>query len=251
VPGGWGGSKPEKAPNKKRDFGAADALLCQHYFSGPEAIYDEIDFERRFRMPRTVFNRLLNGVTGRGKFIQHQQLIGPPGITPLLRLVACLRIICNGTAADAQDEHYQIGESTALMSLKELTRHVVAVLYLNRCPNEEEKRRQEAVRKDIENAFEILVKRFGILKQRLRFWEVEDIKYLLYTCVILHNMITEARRPHFNAAVRGMDVIEENDDVQPGGQPAVSLSSLGGPPPGPQDGPNPLALRVAAMSENL
>lgn len=100
----------------------------------------------------------------------------------------------------------------------------------------------------------ILVKRFDILKQRLRLWEAEDIKYLLYTCVILHNMITEERRPNFNAAVRGMDAMQENGGVpivQAGGPPAISLFTFNGHPLDPNDANNYLALRVAALSQNL
>ena len=50
----WGGSRPGKAPNKNRDFVGAHKKLAEHYFSGEESVYNEIDFERRFRMPRSV-----------------------------------------------------------------------------------------------------------------------------------------------------------------------------------------------------
>ena len=43
-----GGSVPGKAPNKKRDFAGAYNRLVKN----------EIDFERRFPMPREVFNRI-------------------------------------------------------------------------------------------------------------------------------------------------------------------------------------------------
>ena len=54
-------------------------------------------------------------------------------------------------------------------------------------------KKQEEVRKDVECAFGILVKRFHILKRPLRGWYLEDINKLLKTCVILHNMIVEER----------------------------------------------------------
>lgn len=42
-----------KAANKERDFKAANEQVMKDYFSGPDSIYNERDFERRFRVPRT------------------------------------------------------------------------------------------------------------------------------------------------------------------------------------------------------
>ena len=41
----WGGSRPGKARNKDRDFMGARKKLVEHYFSGKESVYNEIDFE--------------------------------------------------------------------------------------------------------------------------------------------------------------------------------------------------------------
>jgi hypothetical protein len=56
----WGtGSRPGKAKNKARDFKGVYERLFKNYFStDPPPIYDENDFERRFHMPRAVFNRI-------------------------------------------------------------------------------------------------------------------------------------------------------------------------------------------------
>lgn len=53
--------------------------------------------------------------------------------------------------------------------------------------------KREYLRKDIECAFGVLIARFHVLERPLRNWYLEDIKNLLHCCVILHNMITEAR----------------------------------------------------------
>ena len=54
--------------------------------------------------------------------------------------------------------------------------------------------RQERVRKDIECAFGVLVSRFHILDWPIwKNWYLDDIKDLLDCCIILHNMIVEAR----------------------------------------------------------
>ena len=49
------------------------------------------------------------------------------------------------------------------------------------------------MRKDIECAFGILVQQFHVLQRPLRNWYLEDIKNMLYACIIIHNMVVEAR----------------------------------------------------------
>lgn len=64
-----------------------------------------------------------------------------------------------------------------------------------KCPIEEKnikyKRFQEAARKDVERAFGVLQGRWAILKNPARPYSVNKIRRIMYTCVILHNMITE------------------------------------------------------------
>jgi hypothetical protein len=57
--------------------------------------------------------------------------------------------------------------------------------------------RQESVRKDIERCFDVLIQKFGILKNPIRSWFTDDIKEILDTAVILHNMTVEVRRCNF------------------------------------------------------
>ncbi len=61
----WGGSRKGRAPNKERDFAGAYAKLVKDYFSGPNSVHDEADFERRFRMPRSIFNRISDALMGK------------------------------------------------------------------------------------------------------------------------------------------------------------------------------------------
>ncbi|XP_071741341.1 uncharacterized protein [Rutidosis leptorrhynchoides] len=53
------------------------------------------------------------------------------------------------------------------------------------------KRYQESARKDIEQAFGVLQGRFAVIKSPARQFYIEKIQCIMYTCVILHNMITE------------------------------------------------------------
>ena len=55
-------------------------------------------------------------------------------------------------------------------------------------------KKQEAVRKDIECAFGIVVQRFHVLKRPLRTWCLPEIRDLIHhCCVTLHNVITVER----------------------------------------------------------
>lgn len=50
---------------------------------------------------------------------------------------------------------------------------------------------QEAARKDVERAFRVLRQRFHMIKYPSRAWDPRHIRNLMYTCIILHNMILE------------------------------------------------------------
>jgi hypothetical protein len=138
----WGGSRPGKAPNKNRDFKAAHANLKKHYFNGVDSVYDETDFERRFRMPRSVFMRLHDQLTGMDPFVDKADALDKSGVAPLVRMVAALRMLAYGTAADGLDENLQISETVTLDAMKAFCKLVVQEFgpdYLNRCPTKEEK----------------------------------------------------------------------------------------------------------------
>ncbi|XP_042425772.1 uncharacterized protein LOC122013582 [Zingiber officinale] len=53
------------------------------------------------------------------------------------------------------------------------------------------KERQEVARKDVERAFGVLQSRWAMIKGPGRFWYKDNLKDIMYTCIILHNMIIE------------------------------------------------------------
>ena len=331
----WGGSRKGRAPNKKRDFAAAYQGVVRDYFNGGDSVYSEADFERRFRMPRSVFDRIQIALLGTDPFVQKKDVTGKLGIHPLVRLVACFRYIAYGDAYDREDENLRIAQSTLNESVRQFAALIIQIFgprYLNRSPSLEERRQiaaeviaakgfpgclaswdckhftwgncpmrwagqhkghseggkktlileaiadhrkylwavnfgdagslndlnvldkssivgslltgdlslktdvyslngnprdwmyllvdgiypewsifvntfsnptepdkktfakhQEKVRKDIECAFGIMVKRFHVLGRPLRGWYVEDLRNLIHACTILHNMITVER----------------------------------------------------------
>ena len=131
-----------KAPNKDRNFALAYQQVVAFYFSGRESIYSESDFERRFRCPRTVWNRIHDAMMGKDPFVHYVDASKKPGIYPLVKLVACFRYLAYGDALDREDENLQIGESTLNPIVKRFTRMMVAEFggqYLNRCPTDAER----------------------------------------------------------------------------------------------------------------
>ncbi|XP_023738285.1 uncharacterized protein LOC111886281 [Lactuca sativa] len=81
--------------------------------------------------------------------------------------------------------------------------YLVDEIYLERacfvkslsCPNDRKrlkfKRAQERARKDVERAFGALKKRCYILKYLAPYMEEKKMSDVMYTCIILHNMILE------------------------------------------------------------
>ena len=132
-----GGSRPGKAPNKNRDFVGAFSKLVNDYFNGTESVYNESDFERRFRMPRSVFNRVWTSLEGTDPFIQKRDVTGKMGIHPLCRITAVLRFLAYGDAYDRDDENLYISETSLVYSVKlfcKLLKRIHGERYLNRCP---------------------------------------------------------------------------------------------------------------------
>ena len=52
---------------------------------------------------------------------------------------------------------------------------------------------QEASRKDIERAFGVMQRKFHILVRDFEYWFVPEIERIVLSCIILHNMMVEAR----------------------------------------------------------
>ena len=132
-----------KSPNKERDFVGAYASVIKNYFNGIESVYSEADFERRFRCPRPVFDRIQEALEGTDPFIQKKDALGKMGIHPLVKLVGCFRYLTYGDALDREDENLYIAESTLDGYVKKFTKLVKAKFgshYLNRPPTSMERK---------------------------------------------------------------------------------------------------------------
>ena len=120
-----GGSRPGKKPNKRRDFEEAHRRIVSHYFS-PESLYTETDFRRRYRMPKRLFNRLMEEIPSNNAFFQQRpDCTGKMGASTLLKLIASVKMLADGISADSKDEYCQLGESTILNCMKQFCGTVV------------------------------------------------------------------------------------------------------------------------------
>ena len=105
----------ERAPrqlNKLRDFVGAYHRFKRFYFSH-NCVYSENDFERRFRMPRRLFDRIEREIFGKGEFKLQKDATGKSGIHPTVRLISVLRIFAYGKAFDEVDELCELSEGEA------------------------------------------------------------------------------------------------------------------------------------------
>ncbi|KAL7605275.1 hypothetical protein Lser_V15G14897 [Lactuca serriola] len=56
------------------------------------------------------------------------------------------------------------------------------------------KRRQEGARKDVERAFGVLKAKWHIVEHAARPLDLEVLRYIMYACIIMHNMVVEDKR---------------------------------------------------------
>ena len=155
-----GGSRKGKAPNTERNFVMGHRRILLDYFwpvdqprddglgqYGP--VYSEKRFERRFRIPREIFNTVFQSVAIVSDYLRQfmkPNCVGKLGASPLQKVVAAFRQLAYDASPDSLDEYCRIGESTSLLSLKKFCRATVYCFgsdYL-RSPSIDEIARNEA-----------------------------------------------------------------------------------------------------------
>lgn len=123
------GHKQASRPAKKkkhihRNRAAAHQQILQDYFT-PGATYEDL-FRRRYRMSRQLFDRICTEVTQHDSYFQQKcDAAGRPGLSPVQKITAALRMMTKGCSADTCDEYIRIGETTTLESLR---RFAIAII---------------------------------------------------------------------------------------------------------------------------
>ena len=119
-----GSSQENRRPNKARDFEEGVQRIMGDYFNDGR-VYGDVEFQRRFRMPRSLFTRVIEKISMRHFSVRKTDALGRLGVHPLQRITAALRMMAYGISSDAVDEYCWLLGSSAMISLKEFTKAVV------------------------------------------------------------------------------------------------------------------------------
>jgi Plant transposon protein len=116
-----GGSRLGKAKNRYNFMAQGAMQIDRDYFSRvyllPSPI-EEAEFDRRFRMPRSVYELLREGLLETDEyFLQKQDAVGKLGASTDQKMVCALHQLAYGVPADAVCEYVRTSESTASESL--------------------------------------------------------------------------------------------------------------------------------------
>ena len=125
----------------RRDRKERHNLILDDYFLGEQSKYTPKHFRRRFRMDVKLFTRILEEIGKYDDYFTHKvDAIGKDGLSPLQKMIAAVRMLAYGCPADSLDEYVQIGESTAIESLKRFCSAIIGLFeerYLKK-PNEDD-----------------------------------------------------------------------------------------------------------------
>jgi len=136
------GSVARRRANRPRDFDQGKRGIMRDYFGvdGQPPVYGERTFERRFRVPRSVFMRIYEAIRDPAFWRQSINATGRPQAHALQKLVAAFRVLASGESYDRADEYVRLSKSTIEVATKKLTEFIVEEwepVYL-RPPNDEE-----------------------------------------------------------------------------------------------------------------
>jgi hypothetical protein len=128
-----GGSRPGKKSN--RDIGRDDGAkrIDRDYFCrrsenlGLTPVFTEAEFERRYRIPRDVYERLREGLMewNENYFTERPDYCGKNSASTDQKLWSAMRQLAYGIPADAVTEYGRFSESTNMECLKTFCRAVV------------------------------------------------------------------------------------------------------------------------------
>ncbi|KAK2647622.1 hypothetical protein Ddye_015111 [Dipteronia dyeriana] len=103
----------------RRDRKERHDLTINDYFKGEHSKYTSEHFRRRFQMDMELFKKILLAIGNYDDyFTQKVDAVGKDGLSPVQKMITAVRMLAYGCPADILDEYVQIGESTAIESLK-------------------------------------------------------------------------------------------------------------------------------------
>ncbi|XP_020156014.1 uncharacterized protein [Aegilops tauschii subsp. strangulata] len=119
-----GSAKVHRVLNCNRAHG--HLTLVDDYFA-PDTLFAD-HFRRRFRMRKTVFDRLYHGVRSYDDYyIPKKDAVGMIGFSGYKKCTAAIWMLAYGTAADSSDENLRMCESTCRDAMVRFATAVVEV----------------------------------------------------------------------------------------------------------------------------
>lgn len=95
------------------------------YFT-TNCVYSIQNFRDRLRMRRELFVRILGEICVHDPlWPQRLDCRGVPGHSPHMKMLACVKLLANGIAADANDDYVRMGKTTQYFYLKWFCRNIV------------------------------------------------------------------------------------------------------------------------------
>ncbi|XP_053698868.1 uncharacterized protein LOC128745822 [Sabethes cyaneus] len=108
-----------------RDFVEAERILFDDYL-GDNPRYNDRMFLRRFRMTKEMFWRISDGLKNHDFFKQKIDAVGKRGLSTVQKVCAAVRMLAYGTSSDSVDEYLKMGDSTAMLCLKEFCSSILS-----------------------------------------------------------------------------------------------------------------------------
>ncbi|KAJ9543474.1 hypothetical protein OSB04_023181 [Centaurea solstitialis] len=115
-------SKIPRGPRKDRGREEGHNKLVADYFA-EHPVYNDVDFDRRFRMSRRLFLRIVNDLDRE----QQWDARGVKGFSPLQKCVSAIRQLAYGSASDAFDEYLRMSETTSRDCLEHFCKGIIFV----------------------------------------------------------------------------------------------------------------------------
>ncbi len=123
-------SSADTASNKKRkmveyDRQRASKCVRSNWYS-PCPKFDDCQFERTFHIEKSMVECIICHLTAFDLFwLQSIDCCGRESIDPIVKFLSAQKLICYGVSFSAFKDYFQIGESTARLCLRKLTRGIV------------------------------------------------------------------------------------------------------------------------------
>ncbi|GJV71814.1 ALP1-like protein [Tanacetum coccineum] len=221
-------------------YGAHDRLVLSYFAKKP--FYNAYLFPKRFQLNRSLFTRIVRDLSANCPYFQEGcDVVGKAGISALVKCASAIRQLAYAAVPDSLDEYLQIGEKTSRDLGKALEVPFVAhdVTYKwgyyltdgiypewavlmksisqpgsNDVKRIRYKQAHEAARKDVERAFGVLKKKWAIVRTPARSRSLKRITHLMYTCIILHNMIRQNKKKAISGKYYPEEKHREDDPVR-------------------------------------